>query len=135
MGDFALNQAASVWSSATQIFDEAVNLRYIAFVTSRDNRLLALSFGTVFIVFAQTVFCFLEHIPLFEPLVGIEDSQSADSPDDPDGPHCCQAHPDDLLAASAGFSLGSLLGQMSASPDANVLDGPVRKIEHPPQLS
>jgi len=117
--------------------DTAGNLKYRAVVVFWKNRLLALCVGTVFVFFAQSMFCFAEHTCLIQCGAEVEQHESTGTSEQQSNPHCCHTHSHGamIIAYAVGVPVGDLLGNICVKPEVNAPDGPVREIDHPPQLS
>lgn len=117
--------------------DSAGYLRYRGDVVFCKNRLLALCVGTILVFFAESKFCFAERIGLIQCMSDVEQHQSAGTSEQQSNPHYCQTHSDGatIIAYAVGVPAGDLLGNICAKREATAPEGPVRDIDHPPQLS
>lgn len=104
---------------------------------SRKNWLFAVCLGTALVFFAQSMFCFAEDAEVIRCAEGAEQHQGAGSCQEQSNAHCGYAHCHGAVITTHAFDLWaiSLHGKISLNPDTLVPDGPVRDIEHPPQLS
>jgi len=104
---------------------------------TRENRLLALCLSTVLVFFVQSMFCFADQIGM-APCCDADQSEHHDT-STPDGPSsaCCCQNSNTVLAVEVlvalplrQFSVGMIFQTDDAAPE-----GPVQKIDYPPQLS
>lgn len=107
---------------------------------ARKNQLLALCLGTVFVFFAQSMFCFVKHAGLVRCGIHTEQHQNpGDSSQQSQSPQseCCPMHSHAAVLAidAVGVSIGDVLTDLVLKSDTTVPDSPVREIDYPPQLS
>lgn len=101
----------------------------------RKNWLAILCLGTAFAFFGQTMLCLASDAGLIACEASADHQYRGTAPADTDNCCHCTSHTP-LLPASAAARLGAHVGAVIFRPaNDTVPDGPVREIEHPPQLS
>jgi hypothetical protein len=103
---------------------------------TRKNRLLALCLGTVLVFFAQSMFCFADQLGMASCCGGDHAEHQNTSSSDGSFPASCCQHGSALVVQDLPglpvrhFSIGVIFQADDIAPD-----GPVQKIDYPPQLS